>query len=184
DRLHQADRSGTTFSAACLQFDHAKSPPEVAVTVGHIGDTTVILCSSDGRAHALTADHNGHLESEKARIEALGGRVELKDGKLRVQGQLEPTRGIGDLAFKRVGVYAEPDLTALVKPAREVAFLCLVTDGVKQSMTHQEIVDVVKGHRTPAAAASTLIDVAGEPAYEESCRCSANPTAPGRGPER
>lgn len=156
----------------------------INLIVGHVGDTSVILCDSDGRAYNFTKEHHGSVATERARIEAMGGQIKEMDGKLRVMGQLEPTRSIGDLAFKRVGVIADrrfndgtpankvsvspanlplpsAEIVKFTYPAKDLAFLVLTTDGVSQSMTSQEIVDCVKMHKTPAVAADTLVNIAG-----------------------
>ena len=142
-----------------MQFDNTEAP-KISLTVGHIGDTSVIACDSEGRAIPLTSEHHGSVTTERARIEARGGEMIESDGKLRVMGKLEPTRSIGDLAFKAVGVYAEPEISTLTRPANDLAFIILATDGVTQSMTPQEIVDCVKGSKTPQIAADNLVNLA------------------------
>lgn len=158
-------KSGTTFSAAAIQFDHSDAAPEVSLTVAWVGDSSVIVCDSDGYAVELTRHHYASVPIERERVVASGGRIVEQDGMPRVlasgrHASLEPTRSIGDLDFKRAGVFAEPEIIVLHRPAKDLAFLVLATDGVTQSITAQEIVDIIKGHKTPSAAAETLVEVA------------------------
>uniref|UniRef100_A0A6U0ZQC9 PPM-type phosphatase domain-containing protein n=1 Tax=Rhizochromulina marina TaxID=1034831 RepID=A0A6U0ZQC9_9STRA len=77
-------------------------------------------------ALALTQDHKPILASERERIEKAGGRVEGG----RVNGALEVARSFGDLAFKRYGVAAEPDLRVKFKLGETEEMLLMGCDGL------------------------------------------------------
>lgn len=55
--------------------------------VANVGDSRAVLCSAQGRAVDMSADHKPAREDEKARIEKLGGRI-IHYGTWRVQGVL------------------------------------------------------------------------------------------------
>jgi serine/threonine protein phosphatase PrpC len=158
-----------------MQYGYdANNKTVIDLTVGSCGDCRIILCDSkDGSAIEMTRDHHGTVEEEAERIESFGGEILDMYGKIRVEGQLEPTRALGDATFKKYGVWAERtwsvnlSLTPLAElsylkdyPADDLAFMVLVTDGIKQSMSSQEIVDTLKTCPTPSFAASKLVDQA------------------------
>ena len=72
------------------------------------------------------------------------------------------TRSIGDVAQKRLGVTAEPEILTKELLPGEFAFLVLVSDGVSGVLGDQEIVDVVKECRTPEEAGKELVGFADE----------------------
>ncbi|CAM9780279.1 unnamed protein product, partial [Discosporangium mesarthrocarpum] len=65
--------------------------------VAHAGDSRAVL-SRGGRVVQLTRDHKPHLPEERGRIQAAGGHVSATG---RVNNNLNLSRSIGDLAYKR-----------------------------------------------------------------------------------
>jgi protein phosphatase PTC6 len=82
-------------------------------------------------------------------------------GEERVLG-LANTRAFGDISSKRIGVSAEPQITKVQLPPAGFAFMVLMSDGISGHLEDQEIVDIVKEARTPAQAATDLVNFAVE----------------------
>lgn len=116
------------------------------LTVANSGDSRAVLCR-DGHAIDLTVDHKVTLESEVSRISAAGGIV--LNG--RVNGSLNLTRAIGDLAFKGDAslppegqvITANPDVYVMELDPESDDFVVLACDGLWEVMTSQEVVDFV-----------------------------------------
>ena len=135
------------------------------LTVANAGDSRAVLCRH-GRAVNLTVDHKVTLESEKERISAAGGVV--LDG--RVNGNLNLTRAIGDLAYKGDSslkpeeqiITANPDVFVVDLDPEEDDFVVLACDGIWEVMSSQEVVDFIshglgriRGVSSPMSADST-----------------------------
>ncbi|XP_068338638.1 probable protein phosphatase 2C 25 [Pyrus communis] len=111
------------------------------LVVSNAGDCRAVL-SSGGAAEVLTSDHRPSREDEKARIENLGGYVDLCRGVWRIQGSLAVSRGIGDRHLKQY-VIPEPETKVLrIKPEHE--FIIMASDGLWDKVSNQEAVDVVR----------------------------------------
>jgi protein phosphatase PTC6 len=80
-------------------------------------------------------------------------------GEERMLG-LANTRSFGDIASKRIGVSAEPQITTVQISPGEYSFMVSMSDGVCGHLTDQEIVDIVKEAKTPAQAAQDLVSFA------------------------
>ena len=79
----------------------------------------------------------------------------------RWAGTLANTRGFGDAHYKQLGVFAEPAITSrLLSPASSYAFLILLSDGVTDMISDQEICDLCRGHRDPSRAAKAVVSFA------------------------
>jgi protein phosphatase 1G len=116
------------------------------LTIANSGDSRAVLCR-DGQAVDLTVDHKVTLESEVSRISAAGGIV--LNG--RVNGSLNLTRAIGDLAFKGDAslppegqvITANPDVFVMEADPDSDDFIVIACDGLWEVMTSQEVVDFV-----------------------------------------
>lgn len=115
------------------------------VYVANAGDSRCVL-SRDGRAIELSQDHKPELPGELDRIRKAGGVVE--DG--RVMGNLNLSRSIGDLEYKKNNSIPQKDqmITAFpevrIEQLRETdQFLVLACDGVWDMLTSQECVQFV-----------------------------------------
>ena len=115
------------------------------VYVANAGDSRCVL-SREGRAVELSFDHKPDLPEELNRITRAGGVVE--DG--RVMGNLNLSRSIGDLEYKKNNaipqkdqmITAYPDIKVEERKGNE-GFMVLACDGVWDMLTSQECVNFV-----------------------------------------
>lgn len=113
------------------------------VYVANAGDSRSVL-SKGKLAVELSIDHKPDMESEKTRITKAGGTVE--EG--RVDGNLNLSRALGDLHYKRNKslkpeeqmISAEPEIKTF-KIDKSFDFIVIGCDGVYESMTSQEMID-------------------------------------------
>lgn len=160
-------KGGSTASVALIStptpmpFWNPASPS--TLLAAHVGDTRILLCrTSDGKAVPLTTDHHPSTPVEAARLRRYAASfVTDSFGEERVLG-LANTRAFGDIASKRIGVSAEPQITKVQLPPAGYAFIVLMSDGISGHLDDQEIVDIVKEAKTPAQAASDLVSFAVE----------------------
>lgn len=118
----------------------------------------------------LTLDHKPSTPSERARIEAAGGRVQrLVDpdtgaevGPARVwlatawAPGLAMSRSLGDALARSVGVLSAADTTAIDITAAD-AFAVIATDGVWEFMSGQDAVECVGRAASAAAGCEALV---------------------------
>ena len=113
--------------------------------VANAGDSRCVLAEG-GKAIEMSHDHKPDLPGERSRIARAGGTVE--DG--RVMGNINLSRSIGDLEYKRNPalppeeqmITANPDiLSRALSPKSE--YLILACDGIWDILTCQECVDLV-----------------------------------------
>ncbi|KEG02316.1 protein phosphatase PPM2, putative [Plasmodium vinckei vinckei] len=114
--------------------------------VANAGDSRAIICFN-GNSLGMSTDHKPHLEAEEARIKKAGGYI--ANG--RVDGNLNLTRAIGDLHYKRdpflsqkdQKISAFPEVTCVtLTPDDE--FLFLACDGIWDCKDGQDVVGFVK----------------------------------------
>lgn len=137
---HPAFNSGCT--ALVVYIDHTLSK----IYVANSGDSRAVLCRN-GDAVELTTDHKVSLQSETDRIVAAGGLV--LNG--RVNGSLNLTRAIGDLAFKgdtnlspeNQVITANPDVSVIDINLDTDDFIVIACDGLWEVMNSQEVVDYI-----------------------------------------
>ncbi|CDR96202.1 protein phosphatase 2C, putative [Babesia bigemina] len=117
-----------------------------AILVANAGDSRAVL-SRGGQAVALSHDHKPQLREEGERIRRAGGSV--TNG--RVDGNLNLSRSLGDLAFKRdqslppaeQRISAMPDVRICpLTPQDE--FIVLACDGIWDCKSNQQVVDFVR----------------------------------------
>ena len=110
------------------------------------GDSRVVMCRN-GLAEPQSEDHKPEMESEKNRIyKAEGWR---SDG--RVKGNLNLTRGFGDLEYKQNKnlkpeeqmITANPDIK-VVDFTNDMDFVIIGCDGIWDCLKNQEACDFVK----------------------------------------
>ncbi|KAK6929484.1 PPM-type phosphatase-like domain [Dillenia turbinata] len=132
------------------------------LVVSNAGDCRAVMCRG-GVAEALTADHRPSRKDERSRIESLGGYVDCCNGVWRIQGSLAVSRGIGDRHLKQ-WVIAEPE-TKILQIQPDCEFLILASDGLWDTVSNQEAVDVVRplcigvDKPEPFSACKKLIDL-------------------------
>lgn len=136
--------------------------------ISHIGDTHCIICDSDGVARPLTRDHHPSNPKENSRLRKYGrGQVMVDSfGEERLLGYAN-TRSMGDSRGKTVGITAEPEFSDFMIGSSEMlhkykelhgsrleknnvkdfggdeCFLVMVSDGVTNYLSDQEIVDLI-----------------------------------------
>lgn len=110
------------------------------------GDSRAVM-AVNGRAQDLSEDHKPALEGEKARIEKAGSII-TPEG--RVDGNLNLSRSIGDLRYKKNKnlkpeehpVTAYPDVMRIDRN-NEQDFIIIACDGIWETKTSQEVIDYV-----------------------------------------
>lgn len=150
-------KGGSTCSIALIStptpspFWHPSSPS--SLITAHVGDTRILLCNTaTGLAVPLTSNHHPSLPEEATRLRRFAAAfVTDSFGEERISG-LANTRAFGDMASKRVGVSAEPEIRRIELLPAEYSFLVLCSDGVSGHLSDQEIVDIVKEAKTPEQA--------------------------------
>ncbi|KAF1995748.1 phosphatase 2C domain-containing protein [Amniculicola lignicola CBS 123094] len=160
-------KGGSTCSIALIStptaspYWHPASPS--SLVVAHVGDTRILLCNTaTGLAHALTLNHHPSLPQEATRLRRYAATfVTDSFGEERVSG-LANTRAFGDMASKRIGVSAEPEIRRIELSPAEYSFMVMVSDGVSGHLSDQEIVDIVKEAKTPEQAARDVTSFATE----------------------
>ncbi|KAF1833064.1 protein serine/threonine phosphatase 2C [Decorospora gaudefroyi] len=160
-------RGGSTCSIALIStptpspFWHPSSPS--SLVTAHVGDTRILLCNTaTGLAVPLTSNHHPSLPEEATRLRRFATAfVTDSFGEERISG-LANTRSFGDMASKRVGVSAEPEIRRIELSPAEYSFLILCSDGVSGHLSDQEIVDIVKEAKTPEQAARDVVSYAVE----------------------
>lgn len=107
----------------------------------NLGDSRAVL-SRDGEALDMTTDHKPELESEKARIEALGGKIWCSFGVCRVE-YLNMSRAFGNRAIVPL-VSDKPDVEGIQREVESDSFIILASDGLWNVMSSQEAVRFVQ----------------------------------------
>lgn len=89
-------------------------------------------------------------------------RVMDSFGESRFLGALANTRCIGDSQFKGSGITPEPTITTRLLEGPHYAYLILVSDGITDVLSDDEIVDLARTARDPHAAAQAVLAFAEE----------------------
>ena len=132
-------RTGCT--ACVMSIDETKKKLYFA----NAGDSRVVMCKK-GVAEAMSEDHKPEMESEKTRIYKADGWI--SDG--RVKGNLNLTRGFGDLEYKQNKnlkpeeqmITANPDIK-VVDFTNDIDFVIIGCDGIWDCLKNQEACDFV-----------------------------------------
>lgn len=168
DPVLRNDYSGCTATSIIV------SKLQKKVVCGNSGDSRTVL-STRGIAKALSYDHKPTLASEKSRIVAAKGFVEMD----RVNGNLALSRAIGDFEFKSNSelppqeqiVTAVPDVIEHNLDYENDEFVILACDGIWDCLSSQECVDLVhyginQGTMNLNDISSRIIDVCCSPTTE------------------
>lgn len=137
---------GCTAVCCCLRRD--------TIVVANAGDSRAVLCRN-GQAIDMSEDHKPNMPSERARIKRAGGTIlEQHIGPhthYRVNGNLNLSRSIGDLAYKQNGnlrpqdqmICCTPDIRTFRRsPGDE--FMIIACDGIWDVLSSQDAVDYVR----------------------------------------
>lgn len=126
------------------------------IFVANAGNCRAVLCRSDGVAQPLSVDHRPDIPEERERILNAGGWISQdynSAGGLqhRVNGYLNVSRAIGDLAFKaNATLHPSGQIisgTPEVKHVRlepDDEFVILACDGVWEQKGDQDVVDFIR----------------------------------------
>jgi protein phosphatase PTC6 len=164
---HKTFKGGSTCSVAMVStptpvpFWHPATSS--SMLVAHVGDTRILVCSTaNGTAIPLTTNHHPSSPVESSRLRRYAATfVTDSFGEERISG-LANTRAFGDIASKRIGVSAEPEIKRVELGAAEYSFMVLMSDGVSGTLADQEVVDIVKEAKTPEQAARDVVNFATE----------------------
>ena len=141
------------------------------------GDSRVVMCRK-GVAEPQSEDHKPEMESEKTRIYKADGWI--SDG--RVKGNLNLTRGFGDLEYKQNKnlkpeeqmITANPDIK-VVDFTNDIDFVIIGCDGIWDCLKNQEACDFVSKRlkETPDIKISKIVEemldsILAEDLYNES----------------
>jgi serine/threonine protein phosphatase PrpC len=150
---HWSFQGSTAVAVWVVSEDRVDEEPKRTVIAANVGDSRAVMCRN-GEALDLTVDHKPNTAAEKARVEALGGKVVWcgmvdEDGKPvpnagihRVNGNLALSRAIGDRS-ERPAVTSKPDMTTFdVEDDDE--FIILASDGLWDVMSSQEAISFVR----------------------------------------
>ncbi|PAN18404.1 hypothetical protein PAHAL_3G199000 [Panicum hallii] len=110
------------------------------LVVANCGDSRVVLCRGKEPV-ALSIDHKPDRKDERARIEALGGKVIQWNG-YRVSGILAMSRSIGDRYLKPF-VIPKPEVTVIPR-AKDDDCLILASDGLWDVVSNEEACKVAR----------------------------------------
>uniref|UniRef100_J3M990 protein-serine/threonine phosphatase n=2 Tax=Oryza brachyantha TaxID=4533 RepID=J3M990_ORYBR len=127
-----AENVGSTAVVALVCSSH--------VVVANCGDSRIVLCRGKEPVH-LSIDHKPDRKDERARIEALGGKVIQWNG-YRVSGILAMSRSIGDRYLKPF-VIPKPEVT-VVPRAKDDDCLILASDGLWDVVSNEEACKVAR----------------------------------------
>ncbi|XP_066362066.1 protein phosphatase 2C 50-like [Miscanthus floridulus] len=127
-----AENVGSTAVVAVVCSSH--------VVVANCGDSRVVLCRGKEPVE-LSIDHKPDRKDERARIEALGGKVIQWNG-YRVSGILAMSRSIGDRYLKPF-VVPKPEVTVFPR-AKDDDCLILASDGLWDVVTNEEACKVAR----------------------------------------
>jgi serine/threonine protein phosphatase PrpC len=141
-------QSGCTAIVACVHGG--------VLHVANAGDSRGVLCRG-GRAVALSHDHKPQAPTELARIQRAGGWVNEAG---RVNGNLNLSRSIGDLRYKRnaelpaaeQAITAAPDVLSIPLEAGD-EFFVLACDGIWDCKSNEQVVRFVRNRLLSGRAA-------------------------------
>lgn len=132
-----ASRCGST--ALCgLHYNDKNDQPKLILA--NVGDSRAVLCNSKNEATGLTIDHKPNLQSERKRIEKLGGKIRFDGVDWRIK-DLSLSRAVGDLdTYPYVTHRPEVFRYKLNKKDKFVIFAC---DGLWDVFSNQKAVNFV-----------------------------------------
>mmetsp|Transcript_12564 Transcript_12564/g.21817 ORF Transcript_12564/g.21817 Transcript_12564/m.21817 type:complete len:373 (-) Transcript_12564:67-1185(-) len=124
------------------------------VVVANCGDSRAVLCRQ-GQAVPLSEDHKPNCPNEKKRINKAGGSIERQQFgsvvQFRVNGNLNLSRSIGDLEYKKNRnlppneqmICSTPDVQVFPRQAND-EFFVIACDGIWDVMGSQDVIDFVR----------------------------------------
>jgi protein phosphatase 1G len=125
-----------------------------SLIVANCGDSRAVLCRN-GQAVPLSEDHKPNCPQERQRIAKAGGSIERsaygRVVQFRVNGNLNLSRSIGDLEYKKNPnlqpdeqmICATPDVLEIARESGD-EFFVIACDGVWDVMGSQDVVDFIR----------------------------------------
>lgn len=174
--LRTEQPSGAVASIAVVQ-SHDDKPfwesSSYTITSAHVGDTRIMLCSTEkgGLAEVLTIDHHPDSQAEMDRLRRFTTAFTTDSFGTERFGSFANTRAFGDAKMKKVGVSAEPQLAIVDCDRDSYSFMVMVSDGVSGVLSDQEIIDVVKFSDAPASAAEAVVKLAEKLGTDDNSTC-------------
>jgi serine/threonine protein phosphatase PrpC len=110
--------------------------------IANCGDSRSII-QYEKSYHLLSLDHKPE-ETERTRIEALGGNIVFSGGTLRVNGDLALTRAIGDKRH-RPFIIPDPEIKKY-KLTSKNKFIVLATDGLWDVVSNKNVIELIMKH--------------------------------------
>jgi len=145
----------TAGSTSCVVFLYGPDEEgRLRLVTANAGDSRAVL-SRSRQAVPLSEDHKPNLPREKDRIQRAGGHVERQqvgtNVQYRVNGNLNLSRAIGDLAYKKRSdlppeeqiICSTPDVLKQERTPED-EFVILACDGVWDVLSNQEACDFVR----------------------------------------
>ncbi|CAJ0941019.1 unnamed protein product, partial [Mesorhabditis belari] len=126
-------KSGST--AVCVAVD------EKEICYGWVGDSAGYLMRST-EVTKVTKDHSPSEESEAKRVEAAGGILVWLQGEYRVNGILNLTRSLGDIAGRPM-IISDADMLKMERDGGEYLVI-LACDGVSDVLTSAQIYETIQ----------------------------------------
>ncbi|EDS33953.1 phosphatase 2c [Culex quinquefasciatus] len=126
--------SGTTAVVFIYRANEKK------LFAGWVGDSQALL-AAEGKVCQIVSPHTPSVESERIRIEKMGGVIMNWDGSYRVNGQLAISRAIGDASHKPF-ISSEPDISSICLDGEE-DFLIIASDGLWEGLSEDSIAILV-----------------------------------------
>lgn len=129
------------------------------IHLAHVGDTRALLCDSrTGRAHRLTFQHHPADVEEARRLRRYNMGFSRDSFGQKRFAWVANTRSFGDgYKLKKLGVVAEPQLTSIHSLRDDWSFLTLLSDGITDVVSDDEVVDIIKLSESPQDAANNII---------------------------
>jgi serine/threonine protein phosphatase PrpC len=128
----ESSESGSTAVTCLIRKYNGRTTFHIA----NVGDSRAIFCC-DGQTSRLSVDHKATNEDEIKRIRALNGIIVNK----RVAGSISVTRALGQADEKKF-ITSAPHIASL-EIASDDAFLVLVSDGVTDVFSDEELTEFV-----------------------------------------
>ena len=162
----QPAESSVADSAGCTAVTVLVTPTEFYVA--NAGDSRAVLCRN-GIAVPLSEDHKPNDPRESERIVKAGGTVEESQGgartHYRVNGNLNLSRAIGDLEYKKNAdlqpheqmITSTPDVVRMERSADD-EFIVLGCDGVWDVLTNDDCVHFVRSRLAEGKALKEICE--------------------------
>ena len=135
---------------------------KMKLVMAHVGDSRAVAALNNNSLGflELTKDHSPHDADEKAQVEARGGKVARKNEMscLRVNGDLNMTRSMGDIKWKRpkMIISCVPDVKVFVLDPSFHSII-IASDGLWNYFSSEMGANYAKNYQTAEEAAAAMV---------------------------